>query len=432
MQKLIILLISCLLLVSCSSKTVKKTGNPGDLYVEGVNFMKQKKYDKAIANFSAIRENYPFDPISFVASVKLGDVYFEKKEYILASGVYEDFLSAHPQDENAPYVLIKSGECYERLSLSPDRDQAYTLKALEKFAYLKNRFPASSYAQVVDIKMKQLTQKLADREVYVGEFYYKTFKYNAAIIRLEYFLKKYPDMNGADKALYYISMSYRALGEMEKGEYFANILRTQYPKSLFVKSAARERKTLQLAKADAPLSAPLYPVEGEKKRDINLRPQMVQAQTQTQQAQEEDKEDKLSFFDTKKPIDIVSDTMEGFDKEKYVVFKGSVVARQEDLFIFSDTIEAYMSEETNEIEKAHAKGNVKIVKKERTATSNEAIFENAKGEIVLKGNVIVYSGQDKLTGETVTYYVNEDRVVVEGEKEKKARILVTPKEQSKQ
>jgi len=44
----------------------------------------------------------------------------------------------------------------------------------------------------------------------------------------------------------------------------------------------------------------------------------------------------------------------------------------------------------------------------------------------------VYSGQDKLTGETVTYYVNEDRVVVEGEKEKKARILVTPKEQSKQ
>ena len=231
--------------------------------------MKQKKYDKAIANFSAIRENYPFDPISFVASVKLGDVYFEKKEYILASGVYEDFLSAHPQDENAPYVLIKSGECYERLSLSPDRDQAYTLKALEKFAYLKNRFPASSYAQVVDIKMKQLTQKLADREVYVGEFYYKTFKYNAAIIRLEYFLKKYPDMNGADKALYYISMSYRALGEMEKGEYFANILRTQYPKSLFVKSAARERKTLQLAKADAPLSAPLYPVEGEKKRDIN-------------------------------------------------------------------------------------------------------------------------------------------------------------------
>jgi lipopolysaccharide transport protein LptA len=429
MQKLIILFISCLLLVSCGSKAVKKAGNPGDLYVEGVNFMKQKKYDKAIENFSAIRENYPFDPISFVATVKLGDVYFEKKEYILASGIYEDFLSAHPQDENIPYVLIRLGECYENLSLTFDRDQAYTLKAIERFTYLKNRFPASSYAKIVDIKIKKMVQKLADREIYVGEFYYKTFKYNAAIIRLEYFLKRYPDVSGTDKALYYLTLSYRALGEMQKSDYFANILKTQYPKSLLLKAATRERKTLQLAKADKPL----YPVEEKKKRDIDLKPQTAQAQTQTQQqTQEEEKENKLSFFDTNKPIDIVSDTMEGFDKEKYVIFKGSVVARQEDLSIFSDIIEATMNEETNEIEKAHAKGNVKIIKKERTATSNEAVFDNAKGEIVLKGNVVVYSGQDRLNGEIVTYYVNEDRVVVEGEKEKKARILVTPKEPSKQ
>ena len=131
MQKIIVLVIACLLLVSCGSKAVKKTGNPGDLYVEGVNLMNQKKYDKAIENFSAIRENYPFDPISFVASVKLGDVYFEKKEYILATGVYEDFLSAHPQDENIPYVLLKLGDCYDLLSLTFDRDQAYTLKAIE-------------------------------------------------------------------------------------------------------------------------------------------------------------------------------------------------------------------------------------------------------------------------------------------------------------
>jgi len=105
-----------------------------------------------------------------------------------------------------------------------------------------------------------------------------------------------------------------------------------------------------------------------------------------------------------------------------------VIAKQEDLFIFSDTIEAYMDEATNEIEKAHAKGNVKIVKKERTATSNEAVFDNKKGEIVLKGNVVVFSGPDKLTGDLVTYYINEDRVVVQGEKEKKARITVTPKQ----
>ncbi len=416
MKRFIIIFISCLLLFSCS-KATKKTENPGDLYVEGVNLMKQKKYDKAIEKFSEIRENFPFDPMSFIATVKLGDIYYEKKEYILAAGVYEDFFNDHPEDENSPYVLLRLGDCYEKLSLTMDRDQAYTFKAIDRLTFLKNRYPTSSYVKDMEVRLKKLVQKLADRELYVGEFYYKSYQYNASIVRLEYFLKKYPGAQGIDKALYYLGMSYKELGNVDKSDYYLNLLKKEFPKSTFGRSAIRERKTLQLAKA----STPLFPLEEKKRREIDLRPQITKA------VQAEKGEDEFSFFDESKPIDIVSDTLEGFDKEKYVIFKGSVIAKQEDLFIYSDVIEAYMDEETKQIGKAHAKGNVKIVKKERIATCNEAIFDNAKGEIVLKGNVVIFQGADKLTGDVVTYYVHEDKVVVEGEKEKKARITVNPK-----
>jgi len=104
-----------------------------------------------------------------------------------------------------------------------------------------------------------------------------------------------------------------------------------------------------------------------------------------------------------------------------------VIAKQDDLYIFSDLMEAYMNEETNEISRAYAKGNVKIVKQDRTATANEAFFDNAKGEIVLKDNVVVFQGQDKVTGNVITYYVNEDKVVVQGQPEKRARAILTPK-----
>ena len=134
----------------------------------------------------------------------------------------------------------------------------------------------------------------------------------------------------------------------------------------------------------------------------------------------------MDFFDKSKPVDIVSDSMEGFDKEKYVVFKGNVIAKQDDLYIFADSIEAHLSEASNEIEKAYAKRNVKIVKKERTATAREAVFDNTKGEIILKGNVVVYQGQDRLSGDVVTYYVNEDRAVVESSANKRARVILTP------
>jgi len=433
MRKLIIIVTVCLLLFSCASKGPKKVDSPGNLYVDGVNFLQAKKYDKAIEKFSVLRENYPFDPLAIVAAVKLGDTYFAKTEYVLAAGVYEDLYKSYPEDENIPYALSKLGECYNKLSLSIDRDQAYTLKGIERLTYLKNRYPASAEAKAMEPKLKNMIQKIADHELYVGEFYYRTAQYNGAIIRLEYFIKKYPDAKGLDKALFYLALSCREMGEQAKSDQYLEMLRTQYPNSLYTRSPIRGRKTLQQAKAGEPL--PLY--EETKKRNIPLIPlaakedEGTKAGTKEEKGKEKEKDKGLSFFDKKKPVDIVSDTMEGFDKEKYVVFKGKVVAKQEDLFIFADVMEAYTGEDTNEIEKAVAKGNVKIIKQDRTATCQEAIFENAKGEITLKGNAIVYQGQDKLAGDVIIYYVNEDRVVVQADKDKKAHITVQPKQETK-
>ena len=51
-----------------------------------------------------------------------------------------------------------------------------------------------------------------------------------------------------------------------------------------------------------------------------------------------------------------------------VVFKGNVIAKQVDLSLFSDMLTAYMNEETNEIDRAKAEGNVKIVKLDHQPT----------------------------------------------------------------
>ena len=439
MSRLIVIILSCLLIFSCASKPVKKSENPGDLYVEGVNLMKAKKYDKAISKFSEVRENFPFDPMALISTVKLGDTYFEKKSYDLALGTYEDFFKAHPEDENIPYVLLRIGDCYEKLALSLDRDQAYTLKAIERYTYLMNRYPSSSYISTAEASLKRLNQKLADRELYIGEFYYRSNQYNASITRLEYLLKKYPNASGLDKALYYIAMSYKALGNPVKSDEYIERLRNEYPKSTVNKPSniKGERQTLKSSK----IESPTINQGSSNRREIDLRPQIIKASTdgetigaepQKQQGKPVDKsKDKnksgLGFIDKSKPIDIVSDTMEGFDKEKMVIFKGSVIAKQDDLYIFTDMIETYLNEESNEISKAYAKGSVKIIKQDRTATAQEAFFDNIKREIILKGDVVVFQDQDKITGNVITYYINEDKVVVEGEPEKRARATLTPK-----
>jgi len=507
-KAIIILALLPFVFLSCSGKTTKKVDTPGVMYVDGVDLMKKKKYDQAIEKFSAIRENYPFDPIADVAMVKLGDTYFEKKEYLLAGGVYTDFLNAHPDDENVPYVLRRLAECFESLSLTIDRDQAYTLKAIERLTYLKNRYPSSRYALEADESLVRLNQKLADRELYVGDYYYRTGQYNASVIRLEYLLSKFPGAQGTDKALSILAAAYRRLDKPDKAQRYADMLKKEYPNSSYatsqVKEEAASRVTTSVrplspsindeknasqaaAKAPPPIVAttadkdggngsaidpdvkptdqiekilaaagaeqqPLaLPLKEEERgsRRIELRPPAPSSVSPTteegQKSQESgrqvtksegqkdgaskaaEKEKPFGFFKEKKPVDIVADMMEGLEKGKIIMFKGNVVAKQEDLQIFSDTLTAYLNEENDEIDKALAKGNVKILKAERTATCEEALFENAKGEITLKGNVVVYSGSDRLAGDAVIYYINEDRVVVEGEKDKRARITVNPK-----
>jgi outer membrane protein assembly factor BamD len=483
MRKTILLLaLVPLLILSCSGKsTTKKVDNPGVIYVEGVELMKKKKWDQAIAKFSQVRENYPFDPMADVATVKLGDVYFERKEYLMASSVYTDFLNSHPDDENAPYVLWRLGESLEKLSLTIDRDQTYTLKAIERLTYLQNRYPTTQYALDATAPLQRMTQKLADRELYVGDFYYKTGNYNAATIRLEYFLSKYPGAKGTDNALFILSAAYRQLADIQKSQYYMEKLARDYPNSPVLKAKAKggsvskvvgasqalapqqtpARSVVSLGSSapqkEAPLSSPsgekgdkglnIRLTEEEKKpRQIQLRPLVAQTSPaeaekqlagETQQGAKSEKEKEQTGkpdgktsafgFTSKKPVDIVSDTMEGLEKGKIIIFKGNVVTKQDDLRIFSDGLTAHMNEENNEVERAEAEGNVKIVKAERTATCERAIFENAKGEITLTGNVVVYSGSDRLAGDTIIYYINEDRVTVAGEKDKRARVTVQPK-----
>ncbi|MCK9228106.1 MAG: lipopolysaccharide transport periplasmic protein LptA [Syntrophorhabdaceae bacterium] len=564
MRKFVLFFIICLLLVSCSSKAPKKTENPVDLYVAGVDLMKKKKYDDSIKKFTAIREQYPFDPMALVATVKLGDAYFLKKDYVLAAGTYEDYFKAHPDEENIPYVLFKLGECYEKLSPSVDRDQANTFKGIERITYLRNRYPNSPYAAESEKRLEGFIQKLADRELYVGEFYVRTAQYNAAIMRLELLLKNHPRSKNTDKVLFYLYDAHRQLGNQEKANEYLETLRTKYPKSIYARATIRERKTLKITQAQQPkpagkedavhkqadgttqtpppggtlqspqgagtqaqpgkragtqdhaptLEAPAtiesqtipmpraktslstgFPQAAEtpqtpqyverQKKVIDLRPPeqtassaqpepaaepsktqvaeaqvapapdspkgpVVQAQPEparvakageplktgesAKQNADKTRTDStankaLGLLDQKKPIDIASDTMEGFDKEKYVLFKGNVVARQDDLYIYSDTLEAFMSADTNEIDKANAKGNVRIIKQNKAAACKEAFFDNIKGEILLKGDAVVTSDKDKVEGDVITYYVNEDRAVVTAEKTKKAKITVYPKQE---
>jgi lipopolysaccharide export system protein LptA len=113
------------------------------------------------------------------------------------------------------------------------------------------------------------------------------------------------------------------------------------------------------------------------------------------------------------PIDIVSDTVEGNQKQNMVTFKGNVVAKQEDITLYANMIVVYYHPETKKLKEISAAGNVRIVQLDRRATGQKAIFYQDENKVVLEGDAVLREGENVIRGERVTYYADEERSVVE-------------------
>ncbi len=114
------------------------------------------------------------------------------------------------------------------------------------------------------------------------------------------------------------------------------------------------------------------------------------------------------------PLQVKSRSLEARGAEGQVVFEGEVVARQGDLVLQADWLEATLAGENRELRKVVARGTVRIQKAEIVATAAEATYDAATGVVVLTGEPKVWRDRDVVAGERITLFLAENRSVVEG------------------
>ncbi len=109
------------------------------------------------------------------------------------------------------------------------------------------------------------------------------------------------------------------------------------------------------------------------------------------------------------PIRIKSDGLFTDNNRKMATFSGNVVARQGDVTIYADKLVVSYSEESSEISTAEVFGNVRIIQGNRRAQSDHGIYDARKAKITLDGNPKVYQEDNVVSGNTITYFLDEDR-----------------------
>ncbi len=129
-----------------------------------------------------------------------------------------------------------------------------------------------------------------------------------------------------------------------------------------------------------------------------------------------------------RPIDITADTLSADSVRNTVTFEGNVVARQVDVTLYADRIQASYSREVGAIDRIEAIGNVRVVQEGREARSPRATFHNLEQRIVLSGGATLRQGQNTVEGDTLTIFLRENRSLVTGGKDGgRVRAVINPK-----
>jgi lipopolysaccharide export system protein LptA len=115
-----------------------------------------------------------------------------------------------------------------------------------------------------------------------------------------------------------------------------------------------------------------------------------------------------------KPIIITSKTLIANNKTNTVIFEGDVVAKDEDLTIYSDKMVVSYNNSLGEVTEIHAYGNVRAVKDKSVIFSKEATYLGAEGKIVFKGEPKAVEGENVITGTEIVYYIKTKRTIVKG------------------
>ncbi len=119
------------------------------------------------------------------------------------------------------------------------------------------------------------------------------------------------------------------------------------------------------------------------------------------------------------PVVITSKTLSADNKEKTALFEGSVVAKRGDATLYADRMKVYYAEEGSgsKIKKIEAEGNVRLIKKRAILTAQSAVYVIEPEEnIVFTGQPRASDGENIITGSKITYFVKDERSLVEDSK----------------
>lgn len=187
-------------LTGCAGKPVDEA-DPASLYQDAEEEIKSDHYQIAIDKLRAIKNKFPYSKYSLDAQLRIADVLFMQESYAEAAASYETFRDLHPKHEKVSYAMYRVAKSYFKDIPDPvSRDMTPAQKALDAYNEYLRRFPSAPEAAEARQDVAVTRKVLAEKELYIADFYYKRDFPASAKPRYEKVASVYPDTESAQKA----------------------------------------------------------------------------------------------------------------------------------------------------------------------------------------------------------------------------------------
>ncbi|MCX7908013.1 MAG: outer membrane protein assembly factor BamD [Ignavibacteria bacterium] len=212
MKKIYLCFLFILIFIACSTTKKEVINSADDLFNIAKAEFQKKKFEEAEKYFDLLKLQYPGSQYADDAQFYLGEISFEKGDYIMAAFHYSTLRRWFPSSEYCKVALFKTGLSYYQLSPPYDREQEYTFKAIEYFLEFRSTYPDDSLNVATNLYLKELRNKLAYRNLFTANLYYKWQSYKSALIYLDIVLDEYPDTDYVEDAFWLKILIYKERG----------------------------------------------------------------------------------------------------------------------------------------------------------------------------------------------------------------------------
>jgi outer membrane protein assembly factor BamD len=142
----------------------------------------------------------------------IGESRLSKHQNLQAVREFRRVADEVASEELAPDALLRAGDAYSGLWSRPELDPSYGETALLTYNEVIERYPGTTAAKLAQLRILDLRERFAQKELLNAMFYFKFKAFDSAILSFRSLIATYPRTSAVPAALVKLVEAYRING----------------------------------------------------------------------------------------------------------------------------------------------------------------------------------------------------------------------------